>query len=154
MSRSWRDVFTVRPVAAMFPPLDKDELRELGEDIKKNGLREPAEYIEENGTKILVDGRKRLDAMERVDVAIFNTVPPGGSAVFSADDGLHGTELWANRLKPGPGRTFGGPAFGRASGLNGFPPQCSQPMPSLSGSNRWRSGGRTVKLRRPLRSWQ
>jgi hypothetical protein len=38
-SRSWRDLLTIHPAAALFPRMSSDELRELGEDIRKNGLR-------------------------------------------------------------------------------------------------------------------
>jgi len=38
--RSWRDVLSVHPAAELFPQMSADELRELGEDIKK--ARRPA----------------------------------------------------------------------------------------------------------------
>ena len=47
------------------------ELRELGEDIKKNGLRNWVAVIEgPDDEPILIDGRNRLDAMELVGLEI------------------------------------------------------------------------------------
>ena len=37
---SWRDHLKVHPAAALFPRMTEAELRELGEDIKRNGLRQ------------------------------------------------------------------------------------------------------------------
>src|SRR5262245_31510486 len=62
--RSWRDVLPVHPAAELFPLMSPDELRELGEDIKKRGLQIP---ILIRGDELL-DGRNRLDAMELVGV--------------------------------------------------------------------------------------
>jgi hypothetical protein len=69
---SWRDVLPVHPAADLFPLMSPDELKVLGEDIKENGLRTPivlttvtSEY-RDDGRDHLLDGRNRLDAMERV----------------------------------------------------------------------------------------
>jgi hypothetical protein len=49
--------------------MDDAELRELGEDIRKNGLREKIKfrwiYPDGKQTRQLYDGRNRLEAMER-----------------------------------------------------------------------------------------
>ena len=37
--QSWRDWLPIHPAAELFPPMSRDELKALGEDIKKNGLR-------------------------------------------------------------------------------------------------------------------
>ena len=63
---SWRDTITVHPAADLFPLLGDADLMALGEDIKCNGLNTPIAGIVENDKFILVDGRNRLDAMERV----------------------------------------------------------------------------------------
>jgi protein gp37 len=73
-SPSWRDVLKIHPAAEIFPLMSPDELRALGEDIKKNGLREPVVLFAEEGgggiyresEQLLLDGRNRLDAMEAV----------------------------------------------------------------------------------------
>jgi hypothetical protein len=57
---SWRDVLPVHPAAELLPPPPAEELRELGEDIKRHGQRIPVSI--QNGK--LLDGRTRLDAME------------------------------------------------------------------------------------------
>jgi hypothetical protein len=54
----------VHPAADLFPLMSEAELRELGEDIKANGLR--ASIVLYKGK--LLDGRNRLDAMELVGV--------------------------------------------------------------------------------------
>jgi hypothetical protein len=80
----WRDVVTIHPAADIFPPLGADELRELADDIKANGLHEKVKIIERprqrpDGSwnpydpreQILIDGRNRLDAMELAGLPIF-----------------------------------------------------------------------------------
>ena len=42
---SWRDRLKIHPAAELFPLMSADELRELGEDIKKNGLRDRVAVI-------------------------------------------------------------------------------------------------------------
>jgi ParB-like nuclease domain len=75
---SWRDVYKVHPAADAFPMLPEDELRELGEDIKKNGLREPIVLWSPKPPKdtphqfYVFDGRNRLDAMELVGIESFH----------------------------------------------------------------------------------
>jgi hypothetical protein len=77
MRQSWRNTIAVHPAAELFPPLSPDELRALGEDIRKHGLREPVvlqrQYRRRPDGSIanehdyelaLLDGRNRLDAME------------------------------------------------------------------------------------------
>jgi hypothetical protein len=61
---SWRDHLPIHPAAELFPPMSEPELRELGEDIKANGLRTPIVVYKDK----LLDGRNRLDAMELVGV--------------------------------------------------------------------------------------
>ncbi|MBR1286070.1 hypothetical protein JQ597_28865 [Bradyrhizobium sp. AUGA SZCCT0177] len=69
--KSWRDVIKVHPAADMFPMMTADELKALGEDIKKNGMRTRVAVIDGPDDKpILIDGRNRLDAMEMVGLEI------------------------------------------------------------------------------------
>jgi hypothetical protein len=63
----WRKHLPVHPAAELFPIMSEAELRELGEDIKKNGLLSPIIIDGEDGR--LVDGRNRLDAIELVGMA-------------------------------------------------------------------------------------
>jgi hypothetical protein len=73
---SWRDVLPIHPAAELFPLMSPEELRELGEDIKANGLRLPI-AITSDGQ--LLDGRNRLDAMEAVGVEFkFGRTTNGG----------------------------------------------------------------------------
>jgi hypothetical protein len=39
--KSWREVIKVHPAADLFSMMTADELKALGEDIRKNGLRNP-----------------------------------------------------------------------------------------------------------------
>jgi ParB-like chromosome segregation protein Spo0J len=55
----------VHPVAALFPMLAEDELRELAEDIKQRGLLHPV-VLDAEGR--VLDGRNRLAACALVDV--------------------------------------------------------------------------------------
>jgi hypothetical protein len=62
--KSWRDVVPIHPAAELLPRPSPDELRELGEDIKRNGLLTPVSfYRDEHGEDSLLDGISRLDAM-------------------------------------------------------------------------------------------
>jgi ParB-like chromosome segregation protein Spo0J len=54
--------FAVHPLAELFPMISDDELRELAEDIRKNGMIEPIVLYE---GKIL-DGRNRFNAAKLV----------------------------------------------------------------------------------------
>jgi hypothetical protein len=63
----WRDVLKVHPAAELFPLMGEAELRELGEDIKQNGLTIPiviGHRDKHDGQFKLWDGRNRLDALE------------------------------------------------------------------------------------------
>lgn len=82
-TRSWRDVFLVHPAADLFPMLGSDELRELGEDIERNGLQQDVTIWtdDDNGEQAyLLDGRNRLDAMELVGI---NTITANGDLIPS-----------------------------------------------------------------------
>ena len=64
---TWRERFTVHPAADVFPMMSDDELQKLGEDIKANGLQSPIICQDTPGPElILLDGRNRLMAMQRV----------------------------------------------------------------------------------------
>lgn len=67
----WRNSpnIDIHPAAELFPLLSSEDLDQLAEDIKKNGLQEPVSIIEDGvdhprGKQIMLDGRNRLDAME------------------------------------------------------------------------------------------
>jgi hypothetical protein len=60
----WRELLPVHPAAELFPLMSKDELRELADDIEKNGQVEPISLYSENGESSVLDGRNRLDALE------------------------------------------------------------------------------------------
>jgi ParB-like nuclease domain len=92
--KSWRDALPVHPAADLFPLMSPDELRELGEDIKKNGLRSPVMLWRTKDQFQLLDGRNRLDAMEMVGVQV----------IKYADNNvlqLHPTSRVANVAFPG-----------------------------------------------------
>jgi hypothetical protein len=67
-AREWRDVLEIHEAAELFPLMSADELKDLGENIKKNGLHEPVVFVwagvNSRGYRLLLDGRNRLDAME------------------------------------------------------------------------------------------
>jgi hypothetical protein len=70
----WRNVLKIHPAAELFPLMSPEELKELGEDIKKNGPQVPfAVYVDKDDNVSLLDGRNRLDAMELVGF----TISPG-----------------------------------------------------------------------------
>ena len=61
----WREKYKVHPAADLFPLMSDEELRVLGEDIKANGLKH-SPCVDEDG--LLIDGRSRLEAMERLGI--------------------------------------------------------------------------------------
>lgn len=63
----WREKRKVHPAADVFPMMSDAQLAKLGEDIQKNGLKQPI-IVDVSG--VLLDGRNRLEAMERAGVAI------------------------------------------------------------------------------------
>jgi hypothetical protein len=71
-AKSWRDVLPVHPAADLFPMMSPAELRELGADIKKNGLRVAVAVFKQQKhfPPVLLDGRNRLAAMEAADIGI------------------------------------------------------------------------------------
>jgi hypothetical protein len=75
-AKSWRDILPVHPAADLFPLLSDAELLELGNDIRANGLHVPivAWKEEKHFPPVLLDGRNRLSAMEKVG-AIFRSKP-------------------------------------------------------------------------------
>src|SRR5262249_31841422 len=62
---SWRSGLPVHHAAELFPLMPPDELRVLGEDIKKNGLTSPIVLWRPHpqAPVQLLDGRNRLDAI-------------------------------------------------------------------------------------------
>jgi hypothetical protein len=66
--KSWRAVLPVHPAAGLFPLMSEAELRDLGEDIRKNGLTSPIVLwqADPKESEQLLDGRNRLDAIELI----------------------------------------------------------------------------------------
>jgi hypothetical protein len=82
-ARKWRDVLPIHPAAELFPRMSPEELKALGEDIKKNGLHVPVALwrADPNAPLQLLDGISRLDAMEMVGIPFdqmkgFHTMKP------------------------------------------------------------------------------
>jgi hypothetical protein len=70
-TQTWRGVLPVHPAAELLPAMADDELRDLGEDIRRHGQRIPISIqTDQEGVERLLDGRSRLDAMERLVLPI------------------------------------------------------------------------------------
>jgi len=73
-SANWRETLPIHPAAELLPRMTKEELLELGNDIKANGLISPivlcGELIDDAAVHkdkySLLDGISRLDAMDAV----------------------------------------------------------------------------------------
>jgi hypothetical protein len=65
---SWRDTIPIHPAAEQFPLMSPAELKELAEDIRKNGLNERVAVwrADPDSPWQLLDGRNRLDALDIV----------------------------------------------------------------------------------------
>jgi hypothetical protein len=75
---SWRDILPIHPAAELFPLMAPDELKALGEDIKKNGLTSPIVLWrgDPKAQAQLLDGRNRLDAIELMTGCPVEIGPP------------------------------------------------------------------------------
>jgi len=84
---SWRDTLKIHPAADLLPLMSADKLRELGEDIVKNGLKLPIVrwLAHPKGEAVLLDGRNRLDAIELVTG---QKVEVGAPSIMAGDDFL------------------------------------------------------------------
>jgi hypothetical protein len=73
---AWRDFLRVHPAAELFHMMGQAELKELGEDIKANGLLQPIVLWRDgpDGEYLLLDGRNRLDAMELVGLPVAHNI--------------------------------------------------------------------------------
>ena len=74
---SWHDLVTVHPATELFPPIPDEDLFELGENIKQNGLQQPIvlwtpqkRSEPQAKAKYLIDGRNRVVGMEAVGMKI------------------------------------------------------------------------------------
>jgi hypothetical protein len=76
MTKRWRDVLQIHPAAELFPLMTLDELRALGEDIKRRGGLPAVPLVlweaEKNAQQFLLDGRNRLDAMEAAGLPVLD----------------------------------------------------------------------------------
>ena len=71
MNQTWSSVLPIHPAADLFPHMSDPELAALADDIKRNDQQvEIAIFVDENGVEKLLDGRNRLDAMERIGIPI------------------------------------------------------------------------------------
>jgi ParB-like chromosome segregation protein Spo0J len=66
--------FRLHPSAELFPAMSEEELAELADDIKLNGLREPV-WVHQDGS--IIDGRNRYLACERAGIVPNCKVYPG-----------------------------------------------------------------------------
>jgi hypothetical protein len=62
---SWRDHIKVHPACELFPPMSDEELGALADDIRKHGMKSPIVLWHDGNEVVLIDGRNRLDAVER-----------------------------------------------------------------------------------------
>jgi len=69
--KNWRDALPIHPAANILPPINDDELAVLSEDIKIHSQQQPvALFHDSDGNISLLDGRSRLNAMEKIGAAI------------------------------------------------------------------------------------
>src|SRR5258708_33443581 len=77
------DLFSLRvhPAAELFPLMKGDELRELADDIRRNGLRTPTVVLDKLGEQWVLAGRNRLRACQMAEVEPKHTVWLGSDPV-------------------------------------------------------------------------
>jgi N6-adenosine-specific RNA methylase IME4 len=61
--------FSPHPAATIFPMMDENELQELADDVRANGLRQPIVILGKDADEyLIVDGRNRFEACKRAGV--------------------------------------------------------------------------------------
>src|SRR6476646_4620883 len=61
---NWRDILPIHPACELFPLMTPEELRELADDMTRNGPRERVTLYDDPTLGVcLLDGRNRLDAL-------------------------------------------------------------------------------------------
>jgi hypothetical protein len=113
--QGWRDLIQVHPAAELFPMMSEDELRELGNDIEKNGLqhavvfwtptrREDLPYRGKNKgrpkQKYLLDGRNRLEAIQRTVTDPEERAEAIADAIYLDAYGYDGAKLLCANIDP------------------------------------------------------
>jgi hypothetical protein len=63
----WRDKYKMHPSAGVFPMMEGEELTNLVKDITEKGLKTPI-TVDKDG--VLLDGRNRLQALERAGIEL------------------------------------------------------------------------------------
>jgi len=95
----WRDHLPVHPAADLFPMMPESDLVALGEDIKNHGLKGPIAIRIEKGKPVLLDGRNRLDAIERAGLrAQIEKGRASGSKLVTEQQRVDGS--WFPRVEP------------------------------------------------------
>ena len=86
----WRTLLKVHPACDLFPPMERDDLLALGQDIKANGLCDPFVFWAPGANTqrphpefMLLDGRCRLDACELVGLEVVIDVSDPAMPVVS-----------------------------------------------------------------------
>jgi hypothetical protein len=73
---SWRNVLKIHPAADLFPVMQPDELKTLGDDVRAHGMKVPIVLWHAQDDELqLLDGRNRLDALEAVGVNLVSETP-------------------------------------------------------------------------------
>jgi hypothetical protein len=114
----WRKHIKVHPACDLLPPMERDDLLALGQDIKANGLRYPLVFWAPGANTqrphqefMLLDGRSRLDACELVGLEVVLDVRDPSMPVVSIAGGdvpgpsHHSTymfEYWSTEGEQGP----------------------------------------------------
>jgi ParB-like chromosome segregation protein Spo0J len=90
-----RTTWPVHPAAELFPLLSDDELQELAEDIRTNGLHEPVWlYDDPEHGRMLLDGRNRSRACELAGVPVETRLYTGDDPIgFSISQNLQRRHL-------------------------------------------------------------
>jgi hypothetical protein len=70
--KKWREAWKIHPVAALFPRMSPDRLKQLKDDIKIHGCQDKPMLWESHGQIHVLDGQNRLDAMEALGRPLFD----------------------------------------------------------------------------------
>lgn len=67
--RTWRDLITIHPAAELFPMMGDEELRALGDDIKKHGMKQPLVFYSNVRRHLSGDPQHQVDGQKKAHQA-------------------------------------------------------------------------------------
>lgn len=113
--KSWRDTIKIHPACAAIPEASEDEKRGMLDDIRAHGLRHSVVIIEQDVDYELLDGRTRLDVIERMTGKPVRLDFKSGDPTIVSPSGAVGRSRSSVPTSLTPTTTSGPPTFTAAT---------------------------------------